>query len=341
MFDTQWRATAWNEGAERLYGWSPAEALGREVRSFMRADLSDEQQEKIRRELSERGRWRGEVPAERKDGSRRSIESVNVAIRDALGEITGYLGVHRDVTARSFSDDDVSFMQSMTDVLAAALGRADWETRPNGVREAERNRIARDLHDTALRELTDAFALAVMAQSAATGGDEQQWTRLIAGLQRVDEELRSAIYNLRVSADEERPLPELLSDLVAAQATAAADCVVSLHGQEALPAGSLGPRGAEVLHIVTEAVTNARRHSGATSIRVDAAASTRHVLRLEVDDDGSWPDRDRAVQSPEATGLKGMQERAELLGATLHIGPRPRGGTRVSLELPISGEADG
>ena len=47
-FDAEWRATAWSKGAERMYGWSAEEALGRQLRSFIRVDLSDEEHAEIR-----------------------------------------------------------------------------------------------------------------------------------------------------------------------------------------------------------------------------------------------------------------------------------------------------
>jgi signal transduction histidine kinase len=89
-----------------------------------------------------------------------------------------------------------------------------------------------------------------------------------------------------------------------------------------------------VLRIITEALTNARRHSGAVSIRVDVSASTEKVLRLEVRDDGGWPDRESAVRTRRGTGIASMFSRAEALGAKLQIKGRSDGGTIISLQLP-------
>ena len=88
------------------------------------------------------------------------------------------------------------------------------------------------------------------------------------------QQLRSAIYDLRLGTHEDRGFAGLLGELVEIQAGGRVDCRVELAGHELLPAGSLGHRGSEVLWIVREAITNARRHSGATLIRVDAGAST-------------------------------------------------------------------
>jgi signal transduction histidine kinase len=240
---------------------------------------------------------------------------------------------------RRFAEDDISFMQSVANVLGTAVERCNWDERLEAARKAERSRVARDLHDEALQELTDSLALAVMARSATAGADHEHWAGLIAALQRVDQQLRSAIYDLGLGANEGRPFAELLADLVSIQAGIAVDGRIELHGLDVLPAGSLGHRGAEILHIVREAVTNARRHSGAPTVRVDAGASTGDTLRVEVSDDGRWPDREVALRTRRGTGIKGMFERAELLGAELRIEARPGGGTRVSLELVLPAEA--
>jgi PAS domain S-box-containing protein len=98
--DSDWRITIWNRGAEQMYGWSEREVLGQHVSSFLRVDLSEERRAEVRREVAERGRWRGEATVERSDGSSVSVEVITVAIRDEDGEITGCLGIHRDITER-------------------------------------------------------------------------------------------------------------------------------------------------------------------------------------------------------------------------------------------------
>ena len=198
-------------------------------------------------------------------------------------------------------------------------------------REAVRVRIARHLHDEALRELTDALALATKARLLATKRkDEQLWATQVAAIQRAVRQLRAAVFDLRLTADESRPFADLLSDLVAIQAGLADDCRIQLRGEEALPKAALGRRGTEVVRIVREAITNARLHSGATTIDVDAAGSSDDFLRLEVSDDGDWPDREPVVSDRRGTGIAGMLDRAEQLSAELRIEGRRRGGTRTS-----------
>jgi PAS domain S-box-containing protein len=235
----------------------------------------------------------------------------------------------------AFGSAEVEFMQAVANVIGIAVDRARGDERIEAARQAERSRIARDLHDEALRELADAHALAAMARSsAASDQDARRWDALVSTLQRGTRQLRSAIYDLRLSGDSERPLADLLGELVAIQADLAGGRALQLHGANVLGERSLGEAGLEVLRIITEALTNARRHSGAVSIRVDVSASTEKVLRLEVRDDGGWPDRESAVRTRRGTGIASMFSRAEALGAKLQIKGRSDGGTIISLQLP-------
>jgi signal transduction histidine kinase len=241
---------------------------------------------------------------------------------------------------RMFSQHDVSFVQSVANVLATAIEQAEAAEKLEAARDAERGRIARDLHDEALRELTDAVALAVMARPASGAPDQaQRWDALTAALQRSGRQLRAAIYDLRRSSAEARPIRDLLAEMVATQTEMALGRRVELRGLVALPELSLGDSATELLRIVREAITNARLHSGATAIRVDAGDSNSEFICLDVNDDGDWPDRELAVRSRRGTGIAAMFERANRVGAELRIEVGPSGGTRVSVRLPFDGGA--
>jgi signal transduction histidine kinase len=251
--------------------------------------------------------------------------------RDAFGVL-----VVAAAQRRSFTSDESNFMQAVANVLGLGVERSRAEARLDEVRERERSRIARDLHDEALGELSDVLARASLAQEASSDErDREQWDAVTAALQRVFARLRSSIYDLRLGDGGDRRFADLLGDLVVFQGWMARPADVQLLGQEVLPRGSLGMRGIEVLRIVREAITNARRHSGASSIRVDATQSTAAALRIMVSDDGTWAARSSTEARPLGAGTLGMLERAEVLGAELQIERPPSGGTIVSLELPL------
>jgi PAS domain S-box-containing protein len=69
----------WNRGAERLYGWSAGEVLGRHVNEVAVTSLGEAGRDAMRRELDENGRWRGEVSVARKDGTEVDVEFVSAS----------------------------------------------------------------------------------------------------------------------------------------------------------------------------------------------------------------------------------------------------------------------
>ena len=86
-----------------------------------------------------------------------------------------------------------------------------------------------------------------------------------------------------------------------------------------------------MLVIVTEAMTNAARHAGATSITVRLALSDNGGLSIEVGDDGTGPPSSWKA----GFGLISMRERAVELGGSCEAGPAPGGGGRVTASLPL------
>jgi DNA-binding NarL/FixJ family response regulator/signal transduction histidine kinase len=229
---------------------------------------------------------------------------------------------------RRFSDDDVNFLHAVAHVLATTVERSRTELRLRDALEAERRRIARDLHDEALRDLSLALTDAQRAQPEG---------QLVAALKRVGHRLRSAIYDLRLAAEQQRPLRELLEELAQVHRAIADGVVrVQLDVHDGAPRGSFGHRGTELLRIVGEALTNALRHSGARSIRISAWACDR-TLWVEVADDGRGFDPDSAATAA-WTGLRGMRERVAGLGSELTVRSETGQGTSVRVGMPLVAE---
>jgi PAS domain S-box-containing protein len=242
-------------------------------------------------------------------------------------------------TRRAFSEPDVNLLQAVANVLATAVRRVEYESRIIEVRDNERRRIARDLHDEALQDLTDAIAQATLSPPDSADAD-RRLTRLAPALKRVGSQLRGAIYDLRLTEEENRPFPELLTALVQLQrAMTPADRDLELDIRDGTPAGPLGRRGTEVLRIVGEAIINARRHSEARHIRVVASGSAQH-LSLEVTDDGRGFDTAPTPTAGSGFGMVAMRERAAVLDGDLDITSERGAGTRVSLTLRLDQDGD-
>jgi len=238
---------------------------------------------------------------------------------------------------RTFSAADVSFVQAVANVVGGAVERSRARERLSEVREGERRRLARDLHDEALQELAVALAEARRREfSAAEPGPDP----IVPALRRVGEHLRGAIYDLRLKDQEQRVFADLLEAMVALHGAMAGDGRVELDMDGGVPSTALGRRGTEILRLAGEALTNARRHAQAASIRV-CARGTGDRLCIEVIDDGRGFDAGAEPSAAAGTGITGMRERAELLGADLDITSRPGGGTTVRLDVPLGAGRQG
>ena len=99
--DQQYRLTAWNAAAENMYGWKASEVLGKLGLGFTQTEYpGGVDQIKMLAQIAAQDYWRGEATQARKDGSRFPVEISTYVLRDARGEITGYISLNRDITDR-------------------------------------------------------------------------------------------------------------------------------------------------------------------------------------------------------------------------------------------------
>jgi two-component system sensor histidine kinase UhpB len=223
----------------------------------------------------------------------------------------------------------VASFNAMLDRLESA--RREAARTALAAQEAERLRVARELHDEIGQTLT---AVTIQAERAAESDPDKA-----AALQRVADAVRESLDEVRRIARELRP--EALDDLGLVNALIALCTrvgaqdgpVVKRELQGKLPA--LSPDMELVIYrIAQEGLTNALRHSGARSATVSLVADAE-TLTLTVTDDG----KGMPLHLPSGTaGIAGMRERALLVGGRLSIKSRPDRGTEVRLSIPVPRE---
>ena len=250
-----------------------------------------------------------EVEMLRKDGSHVWV-SVNArAVYDARGGIAGYEGTVEDITERK---------------------RAEEALRQ--IREAERRRIARELHDVVLQDLTYALqSMQVLKKFPEGAGRDGETERQLEALKRAVGGLRDAIYDLRLESVGERPLVRAVEYIVELNRQIGGGCEFELIVDEGFPTETSGPAGVEVVRVVQEALANVRRHSGAEHAVVTLGMDDGEVL-VEVEDDG----RGFGPETPYGMGLTGMRERVLALGGNLEVEGREGAGTRVFLRVRLA-----
>lgn len=211
---------------------------------------------------------------------------------------------------------------------AALRARSKLRTRElDDVRRSERERLARDLHDTVAHHLT---AITITAQAGLAVAERQPGAATDA-LRRIAEEASRTLAEtrkvLRMLRTEEEPAARPLDDLAGLTSQDGHGPRVEVHLADGL---ELSPTVAAAVHrIAQESVANARRHAvGATSVRVEVKMKL-DLVEVTVTDDGRT-----ATSSGQGFGITGMTERAELLGGRLTAGPATGGGWRVTALLP-------
>jgi two-component system sensor histidine kinase UhpB len=198
--------------------------------------------------------------------------------------------------------------------------------------EAERLRVAQELHDEIGQTLT---AVTIQAERAA----DSDPALLPDALRRVAGSVRGSLDEVRRIARELRP--EALDDLGLVNALIALSTRVDAQTGPRINRelhGTLPPLSAEVelvlYRIAQESLTNALRHSDAQSVTVSLEADADSVTLRVADDGKGMPDHLPAGTA----GIAGMRERALLVGGRLTIDSRPGQGTEVRLTIPVEQE---
>jgi signal transduction histidine kinase len=196
----------------------------------------------------------------------------------------------------------------------------------------ERNRLARELHDSVSQKL---FGLVLSADAARTlldrdpGAARSELERLRTLAQETMEELRSLVFELRP--------PSLETEGLAAALRKHVDVLRRVYSTEIHLDVTGTPRRSaelerEVFRIAQEALQNALRHARAELLELRLAAGDGRLV-LTVRDDGIGFDPDSPAIRSKRLGLTSMEERAEALGGTLAIESRAGAGTTVRLEV--------
>ncbi len=248
-----------------------------------------------------------------------------IPVRANVGGIVVLLR-HRG--AVEFSPDQVEMMAAFTDQAAVAWQLAISQRR---MREldvvADRERIARDLHDHVIQRL---FAVGLSLQGAiprARSADVQQRLNdTVDELQAVIQEIRTTIFDLHGGSSGTTRLRQRISDAVAAFSREGVRTGVHFVGPLSVVDGNLADHAEAV---VLEALSNAMRHADARTVSVTVRVEDE--LTVEVADDGCGMPADVT-----ASGLTNLRRRAEGLGGNLSLTDAAGGGTVLNWSVPLA-----
>lgn len=279
--------------------------------------------------------WEGEYRMRLADGSVGEFLDRGHVVHDATGRPVRMIGAMTDVTELKRAHR--SLLE--THARLRAVGRE-----VHLAESRERAALARELHDEFGQLLTAAKLNASWLKAHAPAAPPPAGDALREKAANLCDVIDMALHGVRHVASQLRPpaldqlgLPRALQGLAAQiERHAGFECVVTI--DEATRAAVFGPaEGAALYRMTQELLTNAARHAGAAHVLV-SLATTGDAVTLTVQDDGRGLDPGAETRGG-TWGLKGIRERAELLGGTMTIAGTKGAGTTVRVTLPRGGGA--
>jgi signal transduction histidine kinase len=237
---------------------------------------------------------------------------------------------------RVFDDGDVALLASIADQIGVVVENARLYRQAEQLAVVrERERLARELHDSVTQSLYSLTLLAEASQRLIGAGD---WGRVSEYVGRLGEIAQQALKEMRLLVYQLRPLVLKREGLVGAlqhrldavEKRAGVDARLLVGGIIELPASA----EEELYRIAQEALNNALKHAAPTSVTVRICADENGVV-LEVSDDGRGFDLG-SISAEGGMGLISMRERTERLGGTLDVKSVPGEGTSVRVKLEVA-----
>jgi two-component system, NarL family, nitrate/nitrite sensor histidine kinase NarX len=228
--------------------------------------------------------------------------------------------------------------RDLLDTLASHMASAMESLRTAALeREAaiaqERGMLAQELHDSIAQSLAFLKIQVQLLRDAVRRQDPAAMERIVGeldtGVRESYADVRELLVHFRTRTNEEDIEPALRTTLskFEHQTGLAVRLETQGHGVALAPDVQV-----QVLHILQEALSNVRKHAGATHVVLRVARTP--CWRFEVQDDGRGFDAATPIGDESHVGLRIMQERAQRIGAQVTVDSRPGKGCTVVLELP-------
>ena len=313
--DTEGVIDSWNSGAESLYGYTAGEAIGNPIGIIMPWEFISSYDERIKAAVA--GEISGIFEAKRLTKDKLTVSvSINVSrIIDAQGNVIGLAAVHRDVASQKLAEK----------------GRRDLAV------VEERNRLAREIHDTLAQSLTlmvlrMGFAGEAMASDPAAARAELESIAILAT--ECVEEVRRSVWDLQPQALDSSGLVEAVQNEVKRLHLNNIDGALRVSGAEIV---AMDPRNrSAALRVIQEALNNVIKHSKAKTASVFLGFDPEELCITVADNGIGFDHPGRQVGSPSGGGfgLTSMQERARLIGGSVQVQSTLGQGTTVNVCIP-------
>lgn len=336
----------WNPAAERLFGYTRDEILGRSIELLYSPNTPAAQRDLARRAAAGEPIVNYETVRRRKDGSDVDVAITLSPVRDHTGKVIVSTSIYRDITERKRLEVELNRTvleqrRAESELRESRDRLRELSSALQTIREEEKTRIARELHDelgqalTALKMDTAAIEEELNHAQAAlkkrTADMKQLIDATVTSVRRISADLRPVMLdNLGLV-----PTLEWLAKDFSQRS--GIEVVLDIPDENL---GASGDAATAIFRIVQEALTNVARHAQATKVIISLTHRGGNVALRVADDGQGMDDADR--RKARSFGLLGMRERAFVLGGELSVTSTPGKGTEVEALIPRfgTGQAD-
>ena len=335
----------WNSFAERLYGWSAKDVLGRNILEITVPDEWEKEGAEIMALLGQGKSWSGEFKVKRKDGTIFCASVTDSPIFDDHGTLLAIIGMSHDLSSHKQAEE--IYEQARKDLEMQVAQRAQELAEANRhlrrlsgrllqLQDEERRRIARELHDS-IGQLLVALSMNMEMVKSESQTLTSHAKRAIEEngemVQQIIREIRTISHLLHPPLLDEAGLPSALTWYTEGFSQRS-----NIKVELELPAAlERLPRDYEltIFRVVQESLTNIHRHSGSQTATVHIT-EVDGALKLEIRDEGKGMSPSFNTDGG-GVGLRGMRERVAQMNGRLEIHSDPRGTTlKVTLPVPAS-----
>ena len=333
-WDKDLNITGWSGQAEKIFGWTASEALGKNMLATDFLLVYEEDRPKVDKVAYElmNGQVDRNVSVNRNNTKDRKViycEWYNSALRDEAGNVITILSLTHDVTEEKEAEvklnESYQQIRSLTEHL-------------QNIREEERTRISREIHDE-LGQMLTVIKMDVSWLDKKLGKTNEAVNEklhdlieiidaTVQSVRRISYELRPQLLDLGLSAAIEWHLKEFEKR---------SGIRTTFNNPEENPELEDSVRTG-LFRIFQESLTNIARHSGADHVHVNLFEKSKQLI-LSIVDNGKGFDNDKVAEK-RTLGILGLLERCQMIGAHCDIQSSPGQGTTVTAVLPLAEKSE-
>ncbi|MEO6723550.1 MAG: PAS domain S-box protein [Ferruginibacter sp.] len=324
--DLEGKIIYWNNGAEKMYGWTVIEASGRNIAEITPSLQAWEKEDAIMKVLQQGNSWSGEFMVTRKDGVNFPVFVTNSPIYDQEGKLTGIIGVSNDISERKIAERELKMLEQQ--ISNQKVQEQKKITRAIiKAQEQERNRIGQELHDN----ITQILAGTKLFLSNAALKNESVSALIEYPVQLIE----NSINEIRLLSSKHvtplrninlKELIEVLVDNLNTSTSIKTSLVYNVSTALLEDEFKLN-----IYRIIQEQINNIAKHAAAENVII-VVEETGNLINIEVKDDGKGFDLNLKRKG---IGISNMINRVESFNGKIAIESAIANGSRISVSMPF------